>query len=343
MSWQRVRGHDNLVRSFAQAKRRGRLAHAYLFAGPTGVGKRLFAHELAKALLCEDPPETLRACEQCPGCIQVEAGSHPDFFATGRPEESPHIPIDSVRELCRVLSLKPVRGHGKVAIIDDADELQDPITGNAAANAFLKTLEEPSPGSVLLLIGTSPDRQMQTIVSRCQVVRFAPLSDAIVAELIRAQGVNDAALVERLVRLGAGSPGQAMALAEPALWEFRRTLLAALSQPRFDSVGLAKQWMEFAEEAGKESVAQRRRVSLVLRLLIDFLISALRTLAGETTRLREAEELRSMSDLGSRLGTDGLTDWLDRCLEADLQNERRVQLVLVVEALTHALGRQRVA
>jgi DNA polymerase-3 subunit delta' len=340
MSWQRVRGHAAQVQLFAEARRRGRLAHAYLFVGPAGVGKRLFAGELAKALLCEDPPaDRLEACDRCAGCVQVAAGTHPDFFAIGRPEEAPAMPIDVVRELCAQLALKPMRGHGKVAIIDDADEFDDPITGNAAANAFLKTLEEPPPGSVLLLIGASADRQLPTILSRCQLVRFAPLPSDLVAELLREQGVEDDKLVERLVRLSAGSPGQALELADPALWQFRRRLLQGLTQPKPDSAALAKQWLQFTEEAGKEAAAQRRRAALALRLFIDFLNDALRVSLGGDARLADADDRQALQDLAKRAGEERLLEMLDRCLEADLQIDRRVQLVLILEALTDALAR----
>src|SRR5579864_7663912 len=153
-----------------------------------------------------------------------------------------------MRELCQDLSLKPARGRGKVAIVDDADDLNE-----ESANCFLKTLEEPPPRSVLILIGTSPDRQLATIRSRCQVVHFFPLPAELVAEILRAPGVEDDKLIERLVHLSDGSPGQARALADPALWEFRRKFLKALSQPPFDNVALGQSWIQFVEEAGKES------------------------------------------------------------------------------------------
>src|SRR5713101_7383110 len=96
MAWQRILGHDKVVEAFALARSRGRLAHAYLFSGPAGVGKRLFAGELAKALLCEGPGKNgrLEACDQCPACVLVEAGTHPDCHTVGRPEEANEVPIE---------------------------------------------------------------------------------------------------------------------------------------------------------------------------------------------------------------------------------------------------------
>ena len=94
MVWQRVRGHEAQVEGFRRAVRRGRLAHAYLFTGPAGVGKRLFAVELAKALLCEgNTGDELEACDRCPACTQVEAGTHPDFYPAARPPDSLEFPI----------------------------------------------------------------------------------------------------------------------------------------------------------------------------------------------------------------------------------------------------------
>lgn len=341
MSWQRVRGHDALIDGFRRAVRRDRLAHAYLFIGPVGVGKRLFAVELAKALLCEGPTASqFEACDRCPACLQVEAGTHPDCFTAGRPLESPNLPIEVVRELCRNLALKPARGKGKVAILDDADDLNDPITLHAAANAFLKTLEEPPPGSVLILIGTGAEQQLPTIISRCQVIRFAPLSEAVVADILRASGVDDPALVGRLSRLSDGSPGTALALADPALWEFRHTLLQRFMQPRFDSVGLARAWAEFVEGAGKESAAQRRRAGLVTRLLVDFLGDALRLSLNGAPRRCGAEDRPALEALARRTRPELLVALIDRCLEADAQIDRRVQLVLILEALLDALGQK---
>lgn len=331
MSWSSVLGHDRQVRAFQEAHRKGRLGHGYLFVGPDGVGKRLFAKELGKALLCESPAGPLVACDQCPGCVQVEASTHPDFFQVARPEDKQEFPIEVVRQLCADLALKPARGHGKAAILDDADDLND-----EAANAFLKTLEEPPPGSVLILLGTSPELQLQTIVSRCQVIRFQPLPAELVAQVLKQHDVEQD--IDRLARLAGGSPGQALALADAALWDFRKKFLLELARPKCNTVALAKQWGQFVEEAGKEAAAQRRRAALTLRFLIDFYDDALRGSVGGATQESEPDLLRAIQQLGQRSDPDRLLEILDRCLEADHQIGRKVQLVLVLEGLMDALA-----
>jgi DNA polymerase-3 subunit delta' len=329
-----VKGHNALASAFERVVARGRLAHAYLFTGPSGVGKRLFAGELAQAILCENPPGgRLEACDHCAACALVRAGNHPDFFVTARPDDKLELPIEAVRELARSLSLKSARGRGKVAILDDADDLND-----EAANCFLKTLEEPPPRSVLILIGTSPARQLPTIVSRCQVVPFSPLPADLMCDLLRELGVRDPPLLSHVVRLGGGSPGQALALADPELWEFRRGFLQEISRPGFDSVALARQWMKFVEQAGKEAAAQRRRAAQVLRLLNAFFQDVLiLSLGGEPPNL-EPRERPVLQALAARLEPEQWLELLDRCLEAGEQIDRRVQLVLILEALLDSLA-----
>jgi DNA polymerase-3 subunit delta' len=337
VSWERLRGHEAQVEQFTRAVRRGRLAHAYLFIGPPGVGKRLFAVELAKSLLCEAAPpgprETLTACDRCPSCIQIDAGTHPDFRVAGRPEDISEFPIGLMRDLCQGFSLKSARGRGKVLVIDDADDLNE-----EAANCFLKTLEEPPPGSVLILIGTGTDRQRATVASRCQAVRFRPLPPEVVDELLLQQGVDDPALRARLVRLAGGSPGQALALADPELWHFRSTLLKGLTKPRLDAVGLAKAWVEFAQDAGKEAVHQRRRARLVLRLLVEFLGDVLAARLERQGRGVEADDRASVEAFAQRADADQVVALLERCLEAAFQIERNVQTALALEALLDAFA-----
>src|SRR6266540_2282693 len=104
MSWERVRGHGAVLGSFRAALARGRLGQAYLFVGPEGIGKRLFALQLAKALLCERPPAPLETCDVCHACAQVEAGTHPDVFRVRTPDEKHELPIAEIREFCKQMA-----------------------------------------------------------------------------------------------------------------------------------------------------------------------------------------------------------------------------------------------
>jgi DNA polymerase-3 subunit delta' len=131
--WQDILGHTEIHARFLRSAAAGRLASTYLFVGPSGIGKRIFALQLARSLLCETVPETqLNACGACPACQQVDAGTHPDLDVVQKPADKSSIPLElligdeehRMREgLCHNISLKPFRGGRKVAIVDDADYL----------------------------------------------------------------------------------------------------------------------------------------------------------------------------------------------------------------------------
>jgi DNA polymerase-3 subunit delta' len=325
MAWDRIRGHDAARDQLLTAFRRGRLAHAYLFVGPDGVGKKLFATELAKSLLCEAPPAPLTACDRCPACVQVAAGTHPDYSTARRGEDENELSIDEMRAFCTSLGRKASRGARKVGIVEEADEFNE-----KSANAFLKVLEEPPPGAVLVLLATTIQQQLPTILSRCQVVTFAPLREPDLRAVLADHAVTDPERVARLVRLAGGSPGRALALNDDSVWQFREVLLSAVTATKPDATGLIAAWVKFVEVAGKQTPAQRQRASLGLGVLIDVLRSALRDGLAGTGPLAAA---------GERVGADRLADWLDACTEADLQIGRYVQVSLVIEALVDRMFR----
>jgi DNA polymerase-3 subunit delta' len=331
MAWDRVRGHEANRAGFEAALVRGRLGHAYLFTGPAGVGKRLFAAELAKALLCESPPGPLASCDRCAACHLCDAGTHPDVFIAQTPEDKLELPVETIREFCAQLALKPSRGVRKVGIVEDADDFNE-----ESANAFLKTLEEPGPGSLLLLLATAEEGQLPTIRSRCQVVRFRPLPAADVAAVLKEQGVSDPDRVEQLVRLSGGSPGRALALNDAAVWEFYTGLVAAVGRPNPAASDIATKLTRFVEAAGKEGAVQRPRASAVLRLLLDFVTRALRLAAGAGPA--ESAESPQLRALANRLGPDALADLTGRLADADYLIDRRVTVGLVLDSVADALA-----
>ena len=239
MAWHGIEGHDNVVEKLRRAVARNRLASSFLFCGPAGVGKRTFALRFAQALLCQGRPAAeLDPCNTCSSCAMALAGTHPDIEVVAKPEDKASLPLalflgeDEHRGregLCHWISLKPFMGGRRIAIIDDADFLS-PVGHDEAANCLLKTLEEPPPQSLLVLIGTSPARQLPTIRSRCQLVRFRPLPEETVARLLVSKAlVTDKAEAARLARFSEGSLQGAYELADADLWSCRRTLLEKLS------------------------------------------------------------------------------------------------------------------
>lgn len=337
MPWTRVCGHNATVEAFRRIIRGDRLAHAYLFAGPEGIGKRCFATELARALLCEDPAASAEqdSCGRCHGCLQVDARTHPDFQCVGMPEDKQEFPISVMQELILHLGLKPARGRYRVAIVDDADAFNE-----ESANCFLKTLEEPPPRSLLILLGVSPDRQLPTILSRCQLIRLNALPVEVVSELLMGEGVaKDAVEAKRLAAVSGGSLGHARQLADPAITAFRRELYEGLAQPRIQSVPLAAKLVKFTDEAGKESAAKRRRAQLAIQFMLDLLRSALRIQLGQSAGLQDAKDVAAAHAIAQRIPEESLLETLERVLRADYEVERRLQLVLVLEAVCDSLGR----
>ena len=339
MTWHGIEGHDNVVEKLRRAVARNRLASSFLFCGPAGVGKRAFALRFAQALLCHSRPAAdLDPCNTCPSCAMALAGTHPDIEVVVKPEDKAFLPVELFlgdlqhrgREgLCHWIGLKPFMGGRRIAIIDDADLFND-----AGANCLLKTLEEPPPQSVLILLGTSPARQLPTIRSRCQLIRFLPLPEETVARLLVAKGlVTDKAEAARLARFSEGSLQQASDMADADLWRCRRTLLEKLSAEVLDSVGLAQTISTFIEEAGKEAPARRARFRQVVVFAADFYRRLLH--ARSNLPLPADPELRGPVEAAvRRFRGDALVAaaCLERCLDALGQIDRNANQATLIEA-----------
>lgn len=289
MSWQGIEGHDEAARSLATAWERGRIAGAHLFIGPEGIGKAAFARALAKALLCERPRPGLVSCDACASCVQADAGTHPDLDVVAKPEDRATVPIEALigdaghrmREgLCWRLLLRPALATRRVAVILDADHLSE-----EAANCLLKTLEEPPAGAVIVLVGTSLERQLPTIRSRCRVTRFAPLPADVVARVLAEESRREAAQVDgAAVRDAAAAAGGSLArarlLLDPEIAAFRRRLLDLLERRPLHGVELARDTLAMVEAAGKEAPQRRGRLRIVLDTAIDVFRAALRLGSG---------------------------------------------------------------
>ncbi|HEY5998625.1 MAG TPA: DNA polymerase III subunit delta', partial [bacterium] len=228
MSLGGVVGHAPQRELLARALARGAVHPAYLFTGLPGVGKRLLALELARAWLCH--AEMGAPCGACPSCRAVGGDAHPDWLLVApekEKEKRKSIGVEQVRNFGAWLWQTPARGSRKAALIDPADALTA-----EAANALLKTLEEPPPGRVVVLVASRPGALPPTVRSRCQQVAFGPLAEEEVAEVLRRNGWP-AQAARQAAALADGSPGAALTRDAKAWQESAetvRSLLEALAR-----------------------------------------------------------------------------------------------------------------
>lgn len=258
MSFQKIIGHSSAKKILLGAFEHNRVAGAYLFSGPEGVGKRRVALSLAQLLNCENPAkEPLDACGECRPCKKIKEGVHPDVF-TVSPEKTV-LKIEQIRQILDVMALQPYEARHRVAIIDSADTMND-----AAANAFLKTLEEPPADSHIILVTSRPSALLPTIISRCQAVAFQPLSLPDVKKVLAAEGADPAQL-DFFTALSEGSPGRALSLAGGEEEKSRREALSILELIPWENTADVS---AYAEVLAKEPVES---VQSVLRWLHSFL------------------------------------------------------------------------
>jgi DNA polymerase-3 subunit delta' len=202
MGFAELRDQDSAVAALTRALESGKVPHAYLFEGPAGVGKRKTALIWAAALNCE--VDRADGCGSCESCRKIAAAVHPDVRWLTVPENKRRIPIEAVREAERWIAVRPHEGRSKVLIVEPAEQMSD-----QAANALLKTLEEPRPGSFLALVTSRASSLLPTVRSRCQRLRFGPLKRDTVAEILIEEGA-DPGEAELVASLSEGSVERAV-------------------------------------------------------------------------------------------------------------------------------------
>jgi DNA polymerase III subunit delta' len=218
-------GQHQAKNLFTRSLAGDRLAHAYLFRGPEGVGKQLFARGLTAAVNCKQR-NGLSSCGTCSTCKKFAAGSHPDFLLVS-PEKGA-IKIDQIRKLIKKLSFAPYEAATRVVLIEDVHTMRQ-----EAANSLLKTLEEPPGNNLLILTADSAGKVLQTIISRCQTIPFYALTFEETIEVLTGQDAQlDGETAMLLARLAEGSPGRAQLLQRRELVGFWKELIALLSDQR---------------------------------------------------------------------------------------------------------------
>jgi DNA polymerase-3 subunit delta' len=304
------------------------LAHALLIHGPRGIGKHAFALGIAQALLCETPRPDGLGCGTCPGCRYAMAGAHPDLMRlelleldpdTGQLRAVDQIPVDRVRALIDFVLVTSHRQRAKVGVISPAERMNP-----AAANALLKTLEEPPAGTYLILVTDAPGRLPPTVVSRCRRLAAPVPTEAQALAWLAEQGIAEPALALAQAR---GAPLAALSHADASVRDERRAWVAALSDPgRLSPTRLAAR----IDAAGKDE--RRARLAWAIEWLIAWTVDLARAAAGGAVR-QNPDASRALATLARRVAPVELFRYHRSLLQERAQLAHPLAPRLVAEAL----------
>lgn len=318
-------GHEGPKAILQAAMKHDRVAHAYLFHGEERIGKRFTAMRFAQALNCEGGKDSEKpdACGFCRSCVQIEAHTHPDFtlIEPDRELANPQIKIEQIRGLEQQIIYRPLIGRFKIVLIDEADRMTI-----GAANALLKTLEEPPAHSIFMLITSRPYALPSTIQSRCQSVRFVPAAQTQVeAALIVKRNIppGDA----RLVAIATQSRvGLALHTDIKSLRSTQDEFHTLLSSASLRSITVVL--------SAAESLAKSDRGSESLEWIAQWLRDlVLITIGAQSNLLLNSERIAELKDIARSVRLDALLDLLAEVERIHRASTRNINLQLALETL----------
>lgn len=311
-------GHKKITGILQRAIDARRIAHAYLFVGPEGCGKRKTAIALIKALYCNNSC----GCGECPACTRVAALRHPDLHLLE--PDGAFIKIDQVRQLQRELSLRPYEAPFKSCIIEDADRFNQ-----ASGNSLLKTLEEPPGNALIILLTSNPDSLLPTIRSRCQALVFQQLPEEAVMQILAGQGVEEET-ARLAASLSGGSPGRALSLCSDAALGSRREFLEQILSPPGEGIS---QLFSRAERLA----ADKENLPELLDLLVTFLRDLLHLHSGSEELVnRDLEELLRRESMTR--SPERVMKMIDQVIETRKTLRRNVNARLAMDVLLMRLA-----
>jgi len=324
MPFTNIYGHQKQIGMLQKAMALSRVGHSYVFSGLNAIGKKTLALAFTQALICQNPSSLNDACGNCPSCRKMASGNHPDIHRLET--QAQFIRIDAIRNIQQQMTFKPLEGQKRVFIIDDAD-----IMNEQAANALLKTLEEPSRDNIIILVTARPYWLPQTILSRCRHVRMNPLTAETVARFLMEQKQMDPSKALLLASLSGGSIGQALELNSEDMIAFRAGLsrLLAAADPK-NPLSL----LTLASFLGQD----KKEIKQGLMILNTYFRDAL--VYKETARasmIINADDLPAITSLAGRLGGEEILQNIDLVDQSNEAIEMNVNKSLTLEAMAFKL------
>ncbi|MHC4457638.1 MAG: DNA polymerase III subunit [Planctomycetota bacterium] len=366
MSLKQIFCQDNAISVLQRALAAEKLAHAYIFTGPEGVGKFKTARQYTKLLLCEKPiiesrtdpadtPNFADSCDSCQSCRLFEASSHPDFnliykeliqfTKEGKGRTSPvDLPIDVIREfLINRASTRPTLSERKVFLVTEAEKLN-----HSSQNSLLKVLEEPPEYCCIILLCTRLDKLLPTIKSRCQIIRFSLVDEERIIEKLKELGLSSEK-ARYFSRLARGSLGQAcqwaqLELADADLYKTKKKLLTALATRKYqDALDLAQWlldqakeitaiWTKLDETTSKTDV-NRRTAKTLVQIIISALHDAMKINLANEEQLINFDQLEQVKKLAAHFNPTQSAEKIADCFKTMRWIDASVNQKLIFEQL----------
>jgi len=318
-------GHAQVVDRLKKDMAGDRLSHAYLFVGPDGVGKNSVASLFGAAMLCAHADVEALPCGDCLACGKIARFNHPDFHVLETEKGKKWIRIEQVRRLQTSMALRPFESERRVIVVDNADRMNE-----AAQNAFLKTLEEPPPGTLIIMVAPGTQSLLPTIVSRCRIERFGPLKTEELSKILvdkRGLDENEANLIAGMV---SGSVGAALAIdldfvrkVKPAIIE-RIAEIASEKKMNPEKVfGLSNQLTAIGDNS----------LEMIRMLLKDVAFMKM-----SRSGIINSDNSNAIEKLGKNMTMGKIFALFDKTLEAEMGLSRNLQKSFIFENLLFAFA-----
>lgn len=321
MSFKTIKGQDKAIAVIKGYLRQSRLAGSYLFVGPAGIGKKLTAMTLAKTINCLG--ESLDSCDSCASCLKIDKGAHPDVHIIGSDVDEA-VKIENIRQMHKEISLRPYEAKRKIFIVDNAHNM----TADSA-NALLKTLEEPPQHNLLILITEKPNLLFKTIISRCQAVKFYPLSPEELRRLLEDDYGTSKHAAHFLAYFCEGRLGEALRLKDTDLLRQKNKTIDEFLFPRREALG-------FSVTQTKADV--RRQLNILAGLIRDiYLIKA----GAQETGLINFDRKSELLKLSGRYTFIELDSMFGHLSDSLLYIEQNINVRLLLSNLRAQLCRDR--